>query len=163
MQTNRQEILLRITMRYKYFERDGICFTFKINSVEDTLDLNRFKRRSFKDFKEVLKMNRERAAKKLAKDMVVSLLKRISHDLIYNNEIFIFPIPAFGYVKISNTANFNREDYVYDIESDGKIWTPKFKVNPDIWKKNKKHYKIRFNQTLRQKMFDLIQTGHKYR
>ena len=108
-------------------------------------------------------MKRETEAKKLATDVFISFLKKLADDLIMENNIYIFPSPAFGYIKISNTADSNRDDYVYDIDSEGKIWTPKVKINSDITKRSKKHYKLRFNLKLRQKMFKLIQEGHKYR
>lgn len=149
-------------MIYKQFTNDEISYAFKVNSISDVLDLNRFNKRSFSSFKELLKMKRETEAKKLAKDILVSFLKKLSQDLIVENNIYIFPSPKFGYIKVSNTADSSREDYVYDIESDGKIFTPKLRIDPKLVLRNKKHYKLRFNGTLRMQMFNLIQNGHKY-
>jgi hypothetical protein len=100
--------------------------------------------------------------KKLATDIFVSFLKKLAYQLIEENDIYIFPANGFGYIKISNTADPNRPDYVYNIESEGKIWTPRLKLDPELNKRNKKHYYLRFNQPLRQKMFELIRSGHKY-
>jgi hypothetical protein len=149
-------------MRYEQFTSGDISYAYKINTISDVLDLKRFKKRSFNNFKELLKKNTEVEAKKLARDVFVSFLKKLSQDLIVENDIFVFPAPGFGYIKISNTADANREDYVYDIESNGKIWTPRMKLDPNIVKRNKKHYKLRFNEKLRNQMFELIQNGHKY-
>ena len=150
-------------MKYKRWESNGFGYTFKINYIDDVLDLKRFEKRSFKSFKEVLKLKQEREASQIAKNVFTSFLKAVAHDLIVNNEIFVFPIPSFGYIKISNTANPKRKGYVYDIESDGKIWTPKLTLDKTLLKRNKKHYKLRFNQNLRLQMCDLIMSGHKYR
>lgn len=150
-------------MKYKRWESFGFGYTFKVNYLDDVLDLNRFKKRSFKDFKELLDKPTEREAKKLAKDVFTSFLKLLVVDLIENNEIFILPIRNFGYIKISNTANHRRKDYVYDIMSDGKIWTPKVFLHERVIKRNKKHIKLRFNQKIRIRMAELIQSGHKYR
>jgi len=149
-------------MIYKQFTSDDISYAFKVNSISDLLDLDRFEKRSFGSFKELLKMDRETEAKKLAKDIFVSFLKKLSQDLIVENDIYIFPSPKFGYIKISNTADRKREDYVYDIDSDGKIFTPKLRIDPALVKRSKKHYKLRFNGTLRMQMYNLIQNGHKY-
>jgi hypothetical protein len=150
-------------MKYKTWESFGTKFTFTVNMLDDVLDLNRFRRRSFTDFKTLLKVKREREAKKIAKDVFTAFLKKMSEDLIYENDIFVLPIPSFGYIKVSNTANPRRKDYFFDIESDGKIWTPKIKLNPENLRRTKKHYKVRFNQKLRNEMQVLIESGHKYR
>jgi len=150
-------------MKYKTWEAYGNQFTYKVNLLDDVLDLTRFKNRPFVDFKEVLKMPREREAKKLAKDVFTFFLKRLAEDLIYENDIFVLPLPSFGYIKVANTANPRRKDYFYDIESDGKIWTPRIKLDPMNIRRTKKHYKVRFNRDLRNKMQDLIESGHKYR
>ena len=150
-------------MRYNQFTFGGISYAYKINSISDVLDTNRFKKRSFNSYKELLNMRRETEAKKVATDVFVSFLKKLSEDLMVENNIYVFPSPGFGYIKISNTADVDRDDYVYDIESEGKIWTPRVKINSEITKRSKKHYKLRFNLNLRRKMFKLIQEGHKYR
>ena len=150
-------------MKYKRWEKFGFGYSFRINYIDDVLDLDRFKKRSFKDFKELLGKPTEREAKQIAKNVLTSFLKLVVTDLIENNEIFIFPLKDFGYVKISNTANPRRKDYFYDILSEGKIWTPKLFLNKDLIKKNKKHYKFRFTQEIRIRMAELIKSGHKYR
>ena len=65
-------------MKYKTWEAYGNQFTYRVNLLDDVLDLTRFKNRSFTDFKEVLKMPREREAKKLAKDVFTFFLKRVA-------------------------------------------------------------------------------------
>ena len=149
-------------MQYKQWESTGISYAFKLNLLDDVLDLDRFDKRSFKDFKELLRLDKERQAKRLAKKIYTDFLKLVAQDLIVNNDMFVMPMKGFGYIKVSNTANPNREDYVYDIESDGKIWCPRLRVDQEIQKKNKRHYKVRFNQTLRIQMADMILKGHKY-
>lgn len=149
-------------MRYEQFDADGISYAYKINSTSDVLDLKRFPKRSFTNYKTLLNKKTEVEAKKLATDIFVLFLKKLAYQLIEENDIYIFPAEGFGYMKIANTANPNREDYVYDIESDGKIWTPKLKLDSELNKRNKKRYKFRFNQPLRQRMFELIKKGHKY-
>ena len=67
-----------------------------------------------------------------------------------------------GYIKISNTANTKRFDYKYNVNTEGKIFTPRIKLDKRIHEINRKHYKVRFNQVLRQKMYELINDGHKY-
>lgn len=150
-------------MKYKRWEAFGFGYSFKINYIDDVFDLERFKKRSFKNFKELLGKPTEREAKQIAKNVFTSFLKLMVDDLIENNEIFVFPIRTFGYTKISNTANTRRKDYVYDILSDGKIWTPKLFLDERILKNNKKHFKLRFNQNIRNRMRELIESGHKYR
>lgn len=149
-------------MKYKRWCSLFHGHTFKVNYIDDVLDLERFTKRSFTDFKGLLGMPREREAKQKAKDVLTSFLKVLAQDLIVNNEIFIFPVRNFGYVKITNTANPRRKDYFYDIESEGKIFTPKLTLDNRLLKINKKHYKLRFNQVLRIQMMNLIQSGHKY-
>lgn len=149
-------------MRYKQFESADISYAYKINSISDVLDLKRFPKRSFDNYKTLLNKRTEAEAKLLATAIFVSFLKKLAYQLIEENDIYIFPANGFGYIKISNTADTNRPDYVYDIESEGKIWTPRLKLDPELNKRNKKNYKFRFNQPLRQKMFELIRAGHKY-
>ena len=149
-------------MRYKQFTNNDASYAYKVNSLSDVLDLKSFSKRSFNSFKSLLGMKTEAEAKKVATDVFNSFLDKLSKDLIEENNIFIFPSPGFGYLKISNTANDNRPDYVYDIESDGKIFTPRLKINKEITQRNKKHYRLRFNTKLRTRMYQLIKSGHKY-
>jgi len=149
-------------MKYRTWINRGFRFGYKVNLLDDVLDIKRFTKRTFSSFKDLFKLDRERKAKKLAKDIFTDFLRLLAEDLIENNNIFVFPEKNFGYVKISNTANASRKDYVYNIESDGKIFTPRIKLDKRIFNRTKKHYKIRFNQLLRCKMFDLITSGHKY-
>lgn len=149
-------------MRYKQFESADISYAYKINSISDVLDIKRFPKRSFTNYKTLFNKQTEAEAKKLATDIFIAFLKKLAYQLIEENDIYILPANGFGYIKISNTADPKREDYVYDIESDGKIWTPRLKLDPELNKRNKKTYKFRFNQTLRHRMFELIKQGHKY-
>lgn len=149
-------------MRYEQFESADISYAYKVNTIKDVLDLKRFPKRSFVNYKTLFNKRTEVEAKKLATDIFVAFLKKLAYQLIEENDIYIFPANGFGYIKISNTADPNREDYVYDIESEGKIWTPKLTLDPELNKRNKKTYKLRFNQPLRQKMYDMIKAGHKY-
>jgi len=149
-------------MKHKRWENRGFNYTYRVNYLDDVLDIDRFKKRKFTDFKELFKTNRERKAKKLGKDIFTDFLKLLSQDLIENNDIFVFPEKNFGYIKVTNTANSNRKDYRYNIESEGKIFTPRIKLDNRLLKRNKKHYKVRFNQKLRHKMYELITDGHKY-
>lgn len=149
-------------MRYEQFNSDGISYACLINSISDVLDLKRFQKRSFDNYRTLLKKSTEAEASKLATDIFVLFLKKLSYSLIEENDIYVFPFKDFGYLKISNMANPNREDYVYDINSDGKVWAPKLKLNNELNKINKKKYKFRFNEKLRMRMFELIKQGHKY-
>lgn len=150
-------------MKYKRWESFGFGYTFKINYIDDVLNVERQKKRSFTDFKELLGLHREREAKQKAKDVFTDFLKLLADDLIDNNEIFVFPKRGFGYIKIANTANPRRKDYFYDIESEGKIFTPKLLLDKSVLRITRKHYKLRFNQNLRIKMYLKISQGHKYR
>lgn len=149
-------------MRYKQFESVDISYAYKINSISDVLDLSRFPKRSFDNYKSLFNMKTEVEAKKLATDIFVAFLKKLAYQIIEENDIYIFPANGFGYIKISNTADPKRPDYVYHIESDGKIWTPRLKLDPELNKRNKKRYKFRFNEPLRKRMAELIRNGHKY-
>jgi len=151
-----------IGMKYKMWKYKGKKFSFKVNYLDDVLNILRFKKRTFKDFKDLFNIDRERKAKKLAKDIFTDFLKTLSTDLIENNNIFVLPERNMGYVKISNTANPKRYDYTYNVNTEGKIFTPRIKLDKRIHERNKKHYKVRFNQLLRQRMFELINDGHKY-
>ena len=149
-------------MKHKTWINKGFKFVYRVNYLDDVLDINRFKKRKFADFKDLFKMDRERKAKKLGKDIVTDFLKLLSEDLIDNNDIFVFPEKNFGYIKVTDTANSNRKDYIYNVDSEGKIFTPRIKLDDRIVKRNKKHYKVRFNQALRHKMYENITNGHKY-
>jgi len=153
---------LNINMRYEQFVNDDATYAYKINSLSDVLSLDNFKKRSFSSYKDLLGTKTESEAKSIATHVFNSFLSKLSTDLIENNEIFVFPSPGFGYLKVSNTANENRSDYIYDIESDGRVFTPRLKINQEITKRNKKHYRLRFNTRLRTKMYHLIKSGHKY-
>jgi len=149
-------------MKHKTWTNKGFKFAYRVNYLDDVLDISRFTKRKFTDFKDLFKMDRERKAKKLGKDIVTDFLKLLSEDLIDNNDIFVFPEKNFGYIKVTDTSNSNRKDYIYNVSSEGKIFTPRIKLDDRIVKRNKKHYKVRFNQTLRNKMYEKIIDGHKY-
>jgi hypothetical protein len=149
-------------MKYKRWYCLDHAYTHKVNYIDDVFDLKRFKKRSFTDFKELLNMPKEREAKQKAKNVLTSFLKTLAQDIIVKNEIFVLPCVNFGYIKITNTADPRRKDYFYDIESEGKIFTPKLTLDNRVVKMNKKHYKLRFNQNLRIQMMNLIKSGHKY-
>jgi len=146
----------------KYWKNEDGGFFYKINYLDDILDISRFKKRRFKDFKELLKLRTEREAKKKAKDVFTDFLECMSEDLIEQNDAFVLPIIKMGYLKISDTADPKRIDFRYDQTAGGKIYTPRLKLDKRITLKNKKHYRVRFNQKIRMKMFQLIQNGHKY-
>ena len=58
----------------KYWKNEDGGFFYKINYLDDILDISRFKKRRFKDFKELLKLRTEREAKKKAKDVFTDFL-----------------------------------------------------------------------------------------
>lgn len=146
----------------KYWKDNESGFYYKVNYLDDILDLSRFKNRKFKDFKELLSLKTEREAKKKAKDVFTDFLELMVDDLIESNDIFVLPIINMGYLKITNTANPERSDYRLEKTSSGKIYTPRLKLDKRITWKNKKYYKVRFNQKIRMRMFELITNGHKY-
>lgn len=148
-------------MTYKEWKGHGVSYCFRWNGINDIFDTNRFPPK-FKSFSDLLNMGNERDAAQVAKDVFTDCMRLVAEDMIERNEIFIFPVQGFGYMKISNTANVRRPDYVYDIESDGKIYTPRIKLDPRIRENNKRHYRVRFNKVLRNRMADLILNGHKY-
>ncbi len=80
-----------IDMKYKTWKNSGFSFVYKVNYLDDVLDIGRFKKRKFSDFKELFKTNRERKAKKMGKDIFTDFLKLLSTDLVDNNDIFILP------------------------------------------------------------------------
>jgi hypothetical protein len=106
-------------------------------------------------------MKQEREAKKMAKDVFTDFMTAVADEMI-NNNYFVFPRRGFGYMTISNTANPEREDYIYDIDTGGKIYSPRIKISEDVFTTPKRNYKVRFNQVLRNKMYNNIINGRKY-
>ena len=120
-------------MKYVQWHTNGESFIVKINGINDVFDLHRFKYdNDFNSFKELVGGTRERESAQVAKNVFNDFLKLLAQDLIVNNEIFLMPFAQFGYIKMSNMADSRREDYVYDIQSEGKIWCPHIKLDKHV-------------------------------
>jgi len=147
-------------MKLKRFWYTEGSFYYVRNNVSDILNINRFKA-PFTSFKEVTKESTERKGKQIAKDMFTDMMSMMAEDLI-KNDYFIFPKKNFGYITITDTADPNRKDYVYNIETGGSIYSPIMKLNKLAFKTAKRNYKLRFNQYYRNIMCNKINDGNKY-
>ena len=143
----------------RFWYREGSFYHVR-NNMEDILNVNRFKA-PFKDFKEITKEKTERKGKQIAKDMFTDMMGMIADDLI-NNDYFVFPKRKFGYITITDTADPERDDYIYNISTGGSIYTPIIKLERSSLKTAKKNYKLRFNQYYRNIMCKEINDGRKY-
>tara|TARA_Y100001956_G_C4099600_1_gene176977 strand:- start:610 stop:1053 length:444 start_codon:yes stop_codon:yes gene_type:complete len=147
-------------MKLKRFWFDTGSFYYIRNNVEDILNIKRFKS-PFKSFKEVCRTKTERKGKQIAKDMFTDMMQMIADDLI-KNDYFVLPRKNFGYMTIADTADPNRKDYVYSIETSGSVYSPILKLSKKELKTAKKNYKLRFNQHYRNIMCNEINNGGKY-
>ena len=68
-------------MKYRTWINRGFRFGYKVNLLDDVLDIKRFTKRTFSSFKDLFKIDRERKAKKLAKDIFTDFLKLLADDL----------------------------------------------------------------------------------
>jgi len=132
---------------------------YSINGINDVFNTKRF---PFSEFKELTGEVDERAAQQKAKNIFKDFLKLVADDIILENNIFILPVRGMGYIMIKRCENLDRDDYVYQFHSDGKIFTSRFKINDEYRERTKKIFKFRFNQVNRNRMADLIINGHKY-
>ena len=149
-------------MKYEQHISDVASYSYRVNFLGDVLDLKRFKNRDFKDFKELFGTNRERKATVFAKQIFNDFLELMIDDLIYNNNIYLFPKLEFGYIKISDIANPNNPNYVFNIETDGKIFGPKIKLDKRILRKTRMHFNIEFGKEIQEKFNKELAAGHKY-
>lgn len=140
-------------------EVTDIDFVYSINGINDVFNTKRF---PFSEFKELTGEVDERAAQQKAKNIFKDFLKLVADDIILENNIFILPVRGMGYIMIKRCENLDRDDYVYQFHSDGKIFTSRFKINDEYRERTKKIFKFRFNQVNRNRMADLIINGHKY-
>ena len=108
-------------MIIRYESDAGVKFVRK-NNLDDVLDLDRFRLRSFKDYKSLLKTRTEVAGERLAKKLLRRMLQMMMTDLL-ENDIFVFPEQKFGYLRIGNLRNFKSDDeYPWDPRYDGAVY-----------------------------------------
>lgn len=133
-----------------------------MNTVTDILDLKRFKRRKFKGFKNLVGINYERQAAVKAKEIFNDFLMLMGQDLVDNNDCYVLAKRGFGYINVANIANPNSPDYVYNIETDGKIYGPKLKLDIRIMRFTRLHFRVEFGKELQTRLESQVAAGHKY-
>ncbi len=152
-------------MKSKVYYTEGLKIWHRVANVDDLLDEKRHKPKGFNSIKELLGISTDRAAKGKAKEVIDDFLQMVGDDLIYNKDIFIFPVRDFGYMAIGDKTGFyhHRNMPIRDFfESGGKRFGPVLYLNRRVSKTNKKFYHMRFTRPFRLKLQEQIKSGQRY-
>ncbi len=104
-------------------------------------------------------MKGERLAKKLVRDMLALMLE----DL-FDNDVFIFPKPGFGYLKIADIRPLLGDRYRFNIAHDGAVYGGLCHLDPLIIRViGNRRYNFQLTQRSMARLRDLRDAGKKYR
>jgi len=163
--------------RFKVFYDNGEQIFYKINTLDDLLDLQRFSTYRFKKFHELLgyedskNRNNERAAKRKAKAVVSDLIKMIATEMIEENMVYIFPMRNFGYMRVANMTNKfpdkEIKNHYHQMKvfgaNNGKYYCPVIILSDLVkYANGNKYYRVRFSRVFNKKLGRCIINGNTY-
>ena len=152
-------------MKTKVHYADGVKIWHRVANVDDLLNEKVHRPKYFKDVKTLLNIKTDREAKTKAKEMINDFLSMLTDDMIYNNDVFIFPIEKFGYMGITDKTHFyhHRNMPIRNFfECGGKNFGPCILIDKEVAKKNDKFYHMRFTRPNRLKLIEHVKTGNRY-
>lgn len=149
---------LKKNRHYRHRDFPGVDYFYKINYLDDLLDRKRNYSHEFTSLREIFDMEsgREREAIKKAKPIVNDLMLMIAHDLIENNDFFVFPAEKFGYMKIRLTRKEDGIDYPFWFETNGDYYTMRIIIDPRITDRTGKEHLVQISQKLRKRLDEKI-------
>lgn len=151
-------------MKIKIFtdRRTGFRFKYFVSNVNDYIKLEKDKKTEvISSYKKIFKVDREKKAQQLAKDMFTDMMKMMAADMIERNDAVVFPYRNFGYMCVSDVSSKIKNPR-FDVLSGGKIYGLKLGLDHKVWETSNKFYRGRFNQENRHRIMNLVQKGHKY-
>lgn len=104
---------------------------------------------------------REVEAMRKARDVFNVFLEMLVEDLL-EGHYFVFPLRKFGFLKITDKTDYERDDYIYDIETRGRFFKPALFLDRRVVTSHRRRYIFRFNSILRKKLYELVTNGKLY-
>ncbi|MEO7397232.1 MAG: hypothetical protein ABIW84_01575 [Ilumatobacteraceae bacterium] len=144
----------------------GDSFFYTLNNIEDLVDRDKNYAGQFKFLRELFGIHgsgAERKAIAMGNAITRDVFKLILTDMIMDNDYFVFPAEKFGYMKISDMTNEDREDYVYNFETQGRYFGARLMLDRSVQRLNKKHYRIKLSEANIKRIYNQVtQHGKSY-
>lgn len=130
-----------------YRDDNETKFYYKKNYVDDILRIDYSPFKSFRSWKGLFGMKREREAQRKAARIFKDMMNMVAAEMVHENNCFVFPKSRWGMLKVDDlTGRPNMREFSYKIEFDGITYGGVISLTNMVHKLCGKFYRFKFTR-----------------